>query len=100
MPRPLRFLAHVLGWLLTPLVAWAASFVGSWIGSALAGFVSDPDTGLLLTLGSAATAAIAATILWLRLLRRSPELREALAVTEEGVPTTVAELGEHAAEDQ
>jgi hypothetical protein len=43
--------------------------------------------GLRVTILMGALAAIGATIGWMRLLRRSPQLREALALSEEGVPT-------------
>ena len=41
-----------------------------------------------------ALAGFVTLILWLRLLRRSPELQEALAVTPEGVPDTAVILDE------
>lgn len=88
-----RLFARILGWLLTPLVAWAASFCGAWVGAGIASRLADATTGLGLTVGIGAVTAIAATIGWMRLLRRSPQLREALAVTEEGVPVAVLHEG-------
>ncbi len=90
--RLLRLLAKILGWLLTPIVAWAASFFGAWFGAAVAGFVPGSTAGVAVTVAGAAVTAIGATVLWMRLLRRSPRLREALDVTPEGVPVTVHEL--------
>jgi hypothetical protein len=91
--RFLRFLLRFVGWLLTPLVAWAASFFGAWLMSLAARSVVDSSMGLILALAGGATGAIAATLLWIRLLRRSPELREVLQVTEEGLPVAAIEEG-------
>ena len=85
----LRTLARIFGWLLTPLVAWAASFLGGVAGSAVALLLPSPRAGLILTVIMAAATGTAALWLWLRLLRRSPELRERLQVTEEGSPVAV-----------
>jgi len=76
-----------LGWLLTPMIAWAASFLGAWIGTGIASRFASAMVGLRVTILMGALAAIGATIGWMRLLRRSPQLREALALSEEGVPT-------------
>ena len=35
VPRPRGW--RVVGWLLTPLVVWAASFLGGWLGAVLGG---------------------------------------------------------------
>ena len=35
MPRPRGW--RVVGWLLTPLVVWAASFLGGWLGAVVGG---------------------------------------------------------------
>jgi hypothetical protein len=91
--RFLRFIALALGWLFTPLVAGAASFIGAWVGAAVALRIENPMAALWLTVAAAAIFALAATLGWMRLLRRSPELRHALHVTEEGIPEAVAELG-------
>ena len=77
----------MLGWLLTPMVAWAASFFGAWVGAGIASQFPAATTGLWVTILMGAASAIGATLAWMRLLRRSPHLREALALSEEGVPT-------------
>ena len=87
----LRFLLRFLGWLLTPLVAWAASFIGAWLVSILVGGMQDPNDALVLTLGGGAVAAVSITFLWMRLLRRSPKIQEVLQVTAEGVPMVAVE---------
>ena len=87
----LRYIARIFGWLLTPLVAWAASFLGAALGAIVSGWIGDPLNALAATVFSGAMFAVAATIGWMRLLRRSPRLQQALAVTREGVPIAVSE---------
>jgi hypothetical protein len=89
--RVLRFLLRFLGWLLTPLVAWAASFFGAWVVSMAVSGMKDPDDALVLTVAGGAVAAVSMTFVWIRLLRRSPELQEMLQVTAEGVPMVAVE---------
>ena len=84
----LRFLLRFLGWLLTPLVAWAASFFGAVAGALLAMNLDDPVRGLAVTAVCGGLAGFAALIAWLHYLRRSPEVREVLAVTPDGTPDT------------
>jgi hypothetical protein len=84
--RVLRFLLRFLGWLLTPLVAWAASFIGAWLVSMAVAGLADPNDALVLTLAGGAVAAVSITFLWMRFLRRSPKVQEVLQVTAEGVP--------------
>jgi hypothetical protein len=90
----LRLFLRVFGWLLTPFMAWAASFFGCVAGEVIATTISDPKKGLYLSAGLGALAGFVTLIFWLRLLRRSPELQEALAVTPEGVPDTAVILEE------
>jgi hypothetical protein len=86
--RLLQFLARFLGWLLTPLVASAASFFGAIAGAVLARGIDNPLWGLAASAVCALAAAMVVTALWLRILRRSPEVREALGVDASGVPDT------------
>lgn len=82
-----RGVLRFLGWLLTPLVAWAASFAGSALGATIGGRVSDtPMTGLWITVAFGAVSAVVGAIGWLRLLRRSPKLQESLALDSDGTP--------------
>lgn len=92
--RWIRLFLRAFGWLLTPFMAWAASFFGCVAGEVIAARMVDPKQGLLLSAGLGAVAGFVTLILWLRLLRRSPELQEALAVTAEGVPDTAALMDE------
>lgn len=57
---------------------------------------TDGNLALGLTVGGAALLGLGATLLWLRVLRRSPELQQALAITREGIPVVTAEPAEAA----
>lgn len=85
--KVLRVLARIFGWLLTPIVALAASFLGATGAAALLADDADPRRALILSLAGAAIFAVVVAWLWLRLLRRSPQVREALSLDEEGLPT-------------
>lgn len=80
-----RLLLRIVGWLLTPFVAWAASFLGAIIG-ALAAKAVSPGAGLALTALFGAVAGFTALWVVIHFLRSSPELRHALRVTKEGMP--------------
>jgi hypothetical protein len=86
--RWVRLLFRIFGWLLTPFLAWAASFFGAVIGALLAMRLDNPVRGLVLTAICGGIAGFAALIAWLHLLRRSPEIQEVLAVTPDGTPDT------------
>ena len=87
--RWIRLLFRVFGWLLTPFLAWAASFFGAVGGALIAMKMQDPVQGLAVTALCGALTGFAALIAWLRYLRQTPEAREVLAVTEDGTPDTV-----------
>ncbi len=87
--RWLRLLFRVFGWLLTPFLAWAASFFGAVGGALIAMRIGDPFQGLAVTALCGALTGFAALIAWLRYLRHTPEVREVLAVTEDGTPDTI-----------
>ena len=86
--RWVRLLFRIFGWLLTPFLAWAASFFGAVGGALLAMRVDDPVRRLAITSVCVGLAGFAALIGWLHNLRRSPEVREVIDVTEEGTPDT------------
>jgi len=68
---------HVLlvsGWLLTPVLAWGASFVGLWVGSAAVVQFTRPLAGLGVATAAAVLAGLAALALWVRFMRRVPHL--------------------------
>jgi hypothetical protein len=79
-------LLRILGWLLTPLVAWAASFLGAWLFVRTAAAFPSGRSAMLATLGVAVGSGIGALLVWMQLLRRSPRLRHSLHVTVEGLP--------------
>lgn len=89
--RALRFLLRLIGWLLTPLVAWAASFCGAVLGAALAGQAARATTGIVLTVAMGFAFALLGTHGWLRMIRKSPELQHALSLAPDGTPVAATE---------
>ncbi len=87
--RVARLLVRIAGWLVTPIAATIAAVIGATIASMVAPSVS-PTSGLMVTAAGGLTGAILGLALWLRLVRGSPQLQEALAVTPEGVPRAEA----------
>jgi hypothetical protein len=84
-----RILLHTAGWLLTPVVTILAASIGATIGTLVALRLS-PTSGVIVVSIGGLIGAAGGLWIWLRLLRRSPELQEVLAVTPEGVPTEEA----------
>lgn len=79
-------LVQLVGWLLTPLLAWAAAFVGAWFGAGIGvNFKSSSSAGWLMVAFGAGFGLVAAWG-WLRYLRHSPKLQETLAVAPDGTP--------------
>ncbi|HUQ16030.1 MAG TPA: hypothetical protein VM094_08230 [Gemmatimonadales bacterium] len=87
--RWIRLLFRIFGWLLTPFLAWAASFFGAVGGALVAIRMEDPVEGLAVTALCGALTGFTGLIAWLEYLRRSPEVRGVLAVTEDGTPDTI-----------
>ena len=85
MRRVVRVVVRLAGWLLTPLVLTLAAFLGATIMAMVAPVVSTAVAMALVTLAGLTSAAVGLW-LWIRLLKGSPVLQEALAVTPEGVP--------------
>jgi hypothetical protein len=98
--RWIRLLFRIFGWLLTPFLAWAASFFGAVGGALVAIRMEDPVEGLAVTALCGALTGFTGLIAWLEYLRRSPEVREVLAVTEDGTPDTTEILIPEPAPDQ
>ena len=86
--RWLGRLGRLVGWLLTPLVAWAASFCGAWLVFAVAGRMGRPRGLLAIVLTTGFVTAVVALLLWMWLLRHSARLRHTLHVDPEGLPVT------------
>ena len=74
MPRWLAHALVVLGWLLTPLLAWGASFFGLWIGAHFGGGASSPLAMLAPALIGAALGGFGVLWTWVRFMRRVPHL--------------------------
>ena len=73
-----RLVLRILGWLLTPLVATAASFLGAVLGTVVAEWIDSPSVGLTVTVLLGAATGFTSLIFWFRLLRHSPKLTHAL----------------------
>jgi len=72
-----RWLAHLLvavGWLLTPVLAWAASYVGLWAGALIATGFTSPVTMLAVAGAAAVLCGFTSLALWVRFMRRLPHL--------------------------
>ncbi len=86
-----RFLLRLFGWLLTPFVAWAASFLGAFATAAIMKDRTPAMRELYFTVAGGGVCAAVALTLWLKLLRRSKRLRATLQVTAEGTPVAAIE---------
>lgn len=74
MPRWLAHLLVVCGWLLTPVLAWGASYMGLWAGALIALRFSRPVTMLVVAAACAALAGLVTLAFWVRFMRRVPHL--------------------------
>ena len=74
MPRWLAHLLVVVGWVLTPVLGWGASFVGLWVGAAVGMRFANPLTMLAIAGAGAALFGLATLITWLRFMRKVPHL--------------------------
>jgi len=77
---------RIIGWLLTPLVAWAASFLGAWTILLASGEDAAPRTVLAVALGAAILSGAISLLVWRRVLKRFPKLRRSLHVSTAGLP--------------
>ena len=74
MPRWLAHLLIVVGWLLTPVLAWSASYVGLWAGALAATGFTRPVTMLVVAAAVATLCGFTALFIWVRFMRRVPHL--------------------------
>ena len=74
MPRWLAHLLVVVGWVLTPVLGWGASFVGLWVGAAVGIRFAIPLTTLAFAGAGAALFGVATLVTWLRFMRKVPHL--------------------------
>ncbi|MGB7213240.1 MAG: hypothetical protein WBC97_11525 [Gemmatimonadales bacterium] len=84
--HPIRLLLKGLGWLLTPLVASAASFFGAELGTLLSEWVTSPIAGLILTVGCGAVTGFVGTHYWIRFLQHRPRLSRVLQIDQSMLP--------------
>ncbi len=83
--RIVRLVIRLAGWLLTPLIIILAAAIGAYLAALVAPRFST-KTGLIIVVLAGLTGSVLGIRLWMKLLRRNPELRHALAVTQGGVP--------------
>ncbi|MGH7522559.1 MAG: hypothetical protein ACREMI_14885 [Gemmatimonadales bacterium] len=74
MPRWLAHLLVVVGWLMTPGWAWAASHVGLWLGAMIALRFTSPFVMLAIAGACALLCGFAVLWTWVRFMRRLPHL--------------------------
>ncbi len=84
--RIVRMILRIAGWLLTPLVVTLAAAAAATLAFQVIGPGSRPAVVLGFGLGAGLLGALLGALGWVQLLRRSPELREGLAVTASGLP--------------
>ena len=70
-PRPAPKVLRVVGWLLTPLVVWAASFSGAWLGATLGRRFPTFLGGVEWMLLGGVLGGATALTLWVHRLRRA-----------------------------
>src|SRR5438552_17042849 len=95
MPRWLAHLLIVVGWLLTPVLAWSASYVGLWAGALAATGFTRPVTMLVVAAAVATFFGSTALFIWVRFMRGVPYILSHLMsprTSEE--PVAVAEVVE------
>lgn len=85
LKRAARLLIRIAGWLVTPIAATLTAALGATLAAILAPTVS-PMTGVAIATGGGLAGALIGLALWVRVLRGSPELQEALAMTPDGAP--------------
>lgn len=74
MPRWLAHALVVLGWLLTPCWAWAASHVGLWLGALVALEFTAPVAMIAIAGAGALLFGFAVLWIWITFMRRLPHL--------------------------
>ena len=74
MPRWLAHFLVVVGWLLTPLWAWGASYLGLWLGALVALRFSSPLVMLVVAGLGAVLVGFVVLWAWVRFMRLLPQL--------------------------
>jgi hypothetical protein len=63
-------LFQTVGWLLTPVVVWAAAFLGGWMGALFARLRQVGDAGLVWMLVGGVLGGTLGVVVWVFVLRR------------------------------
>jgi FtsH-binding integral membrane protein len=74
MPRWFAHFLIIVGWLLTPAWAWAASHLGLWVGALVALRLQSPIAMLAIAGAGALVFGFAVLWTWVRFMRRLPHL--------------------------
>ena len=74
MPRWMAHFLVVVGWLLTPAWAWAASHVGLWLGALVALRLDNPFVMLAIAGVCALLFGFGVLWVWVRFMRKLPHL--------------------------
>lgn len=74
MPRWLAHSCIIVGWLVTPLLSWGASYCGLWLGALVAVRFTSPVAMLVTALSGAAVLGFTALFGWVWFMRRLPHI--------------------------
>src|SRR4051812_50172356 len=91
--RWVRLFFRIFGWLLTPFLAWAASFFGAVAGALLAIKLDDPVRGLVVTAVCGGGAGGGGLVGGVRFLRGGPPGGGGVAGGGDAGPGTTAVCG-------
>jgi hypothetical protein len=69
-PETRRRLLRIAGWLLTPVVVWAASFFGGWMGALLAEFRETPSGSIWWMVLGAVGGGLVGVVGWVVVMMR------------------------------
>ena len=88
MPRWFAHLLLVVGWLLTPIWAWAASHVGLWVGALVA--LRFENTFVMLAIAGLGALLFGFAVLWtwIRFMKYLPHLLSHHMAPREGEGTS------------
>ena len=64
-----RRLALIAGWLLTPVVAWAVSFLGGWLGAIVGARAGARAGGIAWLVSGAVVGAVTGVAAWVWIMR-------------------------------
>jgi len=74
VPRWLAHLLVVVGWLLTPVLAWGASYFGLWVGALVGVHLGRPALMMGVAVAIAFASGFTVLAVWVRFMRRVPHL--------------------------